>query len=55
MYNRTHMLLNLFEGKKWFDLSKYPKGTPLRITKIDTGAGPFELIKTLASGTVGGH
>merc|ERR1719424_1559649 len=36
VYNRTHMLLSLFEGKSW-------KGTEgkLKITHMDTGAGTF--------------
>eukprot|EP00632_Arachnochrysis_sp_CCMP2950_P012529 CAMPEP_0185693838 /NCGR_PEP_ID=MMETSP1164-20130828/3499_1 /TAXON_ID=1104430 /ORGANISM="Chrysoreinhardia sp, Strain CCMP2950" /LENGTH=914 /DNA_ID=CAMNT_0028360647 /DNA_START=66 /DNA_END=2810 /DNA_ORIENTATION=+ len=36
VFNRTHILVALLDGRKWA-----PTPGPLRVTAIDTGAGPF--------------
>lgn len=38
VHNRTHILVSLFNGKKWSEASG-----PLKVVSIDSGAGPFAL------------
>ena len=45
VFNRTHALVTLLDGKKWA-----PKPGPLEVSKIDTGAGEVGVRYALTSG-----